>query len=213
MSIVIEVDTSSVEAGLKALGADAGKAVARSINRTAENVRTVMVRAVAAEMRMAQKYVRDRVHIIPAASGRVTVITASNAPTPVILFGAKGPEPSRGRGRGVTAKTKKRRYPNAFITSVTGPLPNGVVSPGHRGVFVRVGDAVRRSKGAWSNNLRIRELKESSIWAVWMRHRAIGQRRGEEMLPKNLAHEVQYLLQTKVQSAFNRGAGVRRVAS
>jgi hypothetical protein len=195
--ITIKVDTSSVEAGLAALGSDSPLAVARALNRTAANVVTVMVRKVAGEMRLTQKHVRDRVTVIKTGGGKITRIYASNQPTPLVLFKPTGNDPSRGRGRGVTARTKTRRYPKAFFATM---------DSGHRGVFEYIGSPTRnrRSPGAWGDNLRIRELREASVASVWIHHSAEGQKRGDEMLPKNLAHEIQFLLKTKVQTAFNR---------
>lgn len=210
MKTTITIDLEPFEAGLKVLGDEAPKAVRRALNRTALNVRTVMVRRIAQALRAPQKTVRDQITTSLAANGKGLVMRAVTHPIPLIRFGARGPEPSRGRGRGVTARTKTRRYPKAFITTVKGALPTGVRSSGHRGVFVQVGDKVRRSQGAWSNNLRIRELKEASIWAVWVHNADEGQRRADEMLPKNLKHEVDWLLQQRVQAEFNRAAGVKR---
>lgn len=193
MSIRLHVEISPVEAGLKALGDQAPKAIARALDRTVLNVRTVMVRKVAGEMRLAQKHVRDRTHTFKTNRDRTAYITASNTQTPVILFAAKGPEPSLGKGSGVTARTREGRYPHGFIAKMRS---------GHRGVFQRVGKP----------RLKIRELREASVWSVWIHHGDDGQKRGEEMLPKNLAHEVQFLLNTQVQAAFNRATGVRRSA-
>jgi hypothetical protein len=205
VSITLHVDTSSVEAGLKVLGAEGPKAVGRALDRTVTNVNTVMVRKVAGEMGLAQKHVRDRVRVLKTGGGKIARIYASNQQTPLTLFDPRGPEPSRGRGRGIVARTKTRHYPRAFFATM---------GSGHRGVFEYIGTPGRnrRSPGAWRDNLRIREVREASVASVWIHHGAEGQKRGNEMLPKNLAHEVQFLLNTKVQTAFNRSAGIRRVA-
>ena len=85
--------------------------------------------------------------------------------------------PSRGRGRGVTAKVgpSRTRYPHAFLAQMRS---------GHLGVFQRVG----------RTRLPIRELRGPSIAHVFGKYVAVGIARGEEQLKKNLQSEFRFAL-------------------
>lgn len=188
--IRLAVDASEVQGNLQILGAEAPLAVSRAINRTVNNVKTVMTRAVSKSLRVKQGYVRERIKTRLSTRRALTAaITASAQPIPLIAQGAKGPEPSRGQGRGVTANTAQRRYPHAFIATMRS---------GHRGVFEREGKA----------RLKIKELTSASVAAVFIHHERAGQARADEQLPKNLAHEVDHMLQTKLKRAIRKGAGL-----
>lgn len=186
--IRMSVDTTAVHNSLVALKTEAPLAIARAINRTANSVKTVMTRAVAGSLRVKQAYVRERIKVRLATRQELSAaISASAQPIPLIAQGARGPEPSRGQGRGVTANTATRRYPHAFIAT----MPSG-----HRGVFQREGKA----------RLKITELRSASVAAVFIHHERAGQVRADEQLPKNLAHEVDYMIRT----ATTRRARQRR---
>jgi hypothetical protein len=176
VTISVRVDADHALKSLAVLRGDAPLAISRAINRTLANVRTVMTRAVATNLKIKQATVRDRIHLREAAPALLTgQINADNRPIPVLLFNARGPEPSRGRGRGVTANTRQRRYPHAFLATM---------ASGHRGVFQRVGKP----------RLKIRELRDASVAAVFINQHAIGEARAQEQFPKNLAHEVTFLI-------------------
>lgn len=118
--------------------ADVPQAVSRSMNRAAASAVTAISRAVATDMRVQQRRVRDAVHVQPAQPTRLVVaVFASAKRLPLIAFGARGPEPSRGRGSGVRATTPARRYPHAFIATM---------KSGHRGVFERKEKSRSRKK-------------------------------------------------------------------
>lgn len=179
--ITLRVDAQSALEGLQILGKEAPVAAARAINRTTSTVRTAMVRVVATSLKIKQAYVRDRLSTSRATRVNLTAhIAAAAQQIPLAAFNAKGPEPSRGKGRGVTANTPQRRYPHAFLATMRS---------GHRGVFERVGKA----------RLKIRELRTASVAAVFVAHESVGQARGNEQLTKNLQHEVDHMLRTKVQ--------------
>jgi hypothetical protein len=185
--ITLKVDDAAIQDSLAVLGSQAPVAASRAINRTLLSVVTAMARPVSQSLRLAVGEVKKRVITIQATRTRLTGhIEASNKPIPIILFGATGPEPSRGTGRGVTAKTQTRRYPHAFIATMRS---------GHRGVFQRVGKP----------RLKIRELREASVAAVWIKHEDIGQARGNEQLQKNLQHEVDFLLTKQATKAIRKG--------
>lgn len=190
MIVLRHVNSAEVDEALGVLGAEAPLALARGINRTLSNVRTVMTRAVAGALFVRQAFVRQRMKEVKATRRKLSAfLTASAKPIPLIEQGARGPEPSRGRGRGVTAKTPQGRYPHAFIATMRS---------GHRGVFERMGKP----------RLKIRELRSASVAAVFVHHERAGQARADEQLPKNIAHEVEHMLRTKVQRAIRRSAGI-----
>lgn len=170
-------------------------AARRALRRTASNVRTVMVRAVRTDIGLPASAVNKEVRQQVDLSNLVATVSVSGRPIPLIAFGASGPQPSRGRGRGVSyriGQQGRKRIGHAFITRVAGPLLSGVVSPGHTGVFVRGTLSTRRSAGAWSLNLPIRQLYGPSLPKVFQAHIPEGLARAEEQFAKNLAHELRF---------------------
>lgn len=168
-------------------------AVRRALRRTATNVRTVMVREVRADIGLPASVVRDEIKLHVDHQALVASVSVSGRPIPLIAFGAKGPMPTRGRGRGVSyriGRQGRKTIPKAFIARVRGPLPSGVVSPGHTGVFVRIPPSLRTSAGAWSKNLPIKQRYGPSLPKVFEKHIPAGLARAEEQFPKNLAHEL-----------------------
>lgn len=173
-------NTAQFERAIAQLEDRAPAAIARALNRSAGSTKTVMVRAVAADTKLKVGVVRDQIKVQeakPVAHRLAAIISVTGKRIPLIDFGARGPEPSRGRGRGVTARlpTGKGRYPNAFIERM---------KSGHRGVFQR------RGKG----RLPIYELFGPSLPRVFTKHVREGLRRGQEALQKNLAHELRFAL-------------------
>ena len=154
-------------------------AIARALNRSIESAKTAMNRAIAQDMGLKVSTVSDLIRVERATEDqRVARLYASFKRIPLIDFNARGPEPSRGKGRGVTARMPGGlgRYPNAFIATMRS---------GHRGVFTRRSAAGR---------LPIAELRGPSIGHVFVKHKAIGEARGQEQLAKNLASEFRFAL-------------------
>ena len=176
MEIAIHFNAASGLQGLRRLRRQAPRAVARALNRAAGSARTAMTRAVAPDMGLPQKVVRPAITVVKATPQRLASrVEARGARIPLITFRARGPEPSRGRGRGVRARMPggAGHYPHAFIAT----MPSG-----HRGVFQRVG----RSR------LAIRELKGPSVVHVFRKHLAVGIARGREALITNLRSEFRF---------------------
>jgi hypothetical protein len=169
-------DTAEAHKRLAALGKRGPLVVVRALNRAAGSARTAVGREIARDMGLKVGDVRERIKITNATPERMTAtLYASSKPLPLIDFKATGPEPSRGRGRGVSAVIKgtRQRYPNAFIAR----MPSG-----HRGVFARKG------KG----RLPIRELFGVSIAFVFRKFEHVAIARAREQLAKNLAHELSF---------------------
>jgi hypothetical protein len=171
----LQMDATQWHHALSELGEkNAHKAGARAINRTLSNARTASVRVVAKDMALKQAHVRERITPVKATEKKpIGYLYATTKRTPLMLFKAK----EAGKGRGVRAKLpgSAGKYPHAFIRTMRS---------GHEGVFERKGRA----------RLPIRELKGPSVAQSFTRNSEEPTARAVEMLAKNMAHEVQYLI-------------------
>lgn len=172
-------------AAIDRLIAKAPLAQARAVNRAIASANTALLAAVAADTGLKVATLRDRIKVGRPATEqfRRAKIFASVKGIPLIEFRAKGPQPSRGKGRGVTAYIQGAtvRYPHAFIATMRN---------GRRGVFERG----NKTNPTGRSRLPIRELYGPSVWRVALYHRAVGLARGREQLLKNLASEFRYVL-------------------
>jgi hypothetical protein len=117
------------------------QAAVRSLNRTADQVRSAGTKSIAEELGVKQKVVRDGLRVIRAKNSTLTaIVVASGKPLGLISFKA------RQTAAGVTAVIggKRQLFKGAFI---------GIMPGGHRGVFRR-----RTNK-----RLPIREMYGGSI--------------------------------------------------
>lgn len=165
-------------------------AQARALNRGRNSARTVMVRATARDLGLVQREVRDRIYLRDAKPGHLeAALVPSRTRLPLILFSARGHEPSRGRGR-TTAKVgrTRKKYPHAFIATMRS---------GHRGVFRHVPGGARRGDGVSRSQLPIFELRGPSVARAFRSHRAEGAARGREQVIKNLRSEIRHRLRTR----------------
>ncbi len=174
------MDTRQPEAALRFWKAKAPQAIARSLNRARTSGRVVLVRAVAQDMGLTQRVVKQRIQERDATPTRlVAEISGDLERIPLINFGAKQ---FKRAGVKVNARTqlravgvKKHSIPGAFIST----MPSG-----HRGVFKR------RGRG----RLPINELRGPSVGHVFEKHMPKAQARALEMLPKNLEREFRHVL-------------------
>lgn len=175
--IQISIDgVSKVTVDFQTLRAGLNRIAMRAINRTVGSVRTVMVREMARDMGVKQKDIRESLSMRLATLQRLeAVLGAGLKRIPLIDFKSAGPEPSRGKGRGVTYKLQggKSRNEHAFIAT----MPSG-----HRGVFMRKAKA----------RLGIYELKGPSLAHVFAKYRPVGIARGREVLVANFQHELAF---------------------
>lgn len=164
------------------------RAVARALDRTATSERAALSSEVSTDVGIKVSAVKKAITIRKASRATLsTTVSCEGAAIPLIHFNAKGPVPSRGKGRGVTyriGRQGRKTIASAFIATVRGPLPNGVVSPGHRGVFMRRG----------AKRLPIRQLYGPSLAQVFARFVPLGEERRNETLTKNLTHEIEFAL-------------------
>jgi hypothetical protein len=174
MSFALQFDTGDVERAIDQLGNEAPRACVRALNRAVVSARAAMVPAITADMGLTATVVRERIVVGEATvTNPVARLYASFRRIPLINFGAKGREPSRGHGHGVTVRGKT--YPRAFLATM---------SSGHRGVFER--RATRR--------LPIYELHGPSLAHVFQKHVHLGIARGHESLMTNLKSEIRFAL-------------------
>lgn len=183
----LRIDMRAWRKALEQLGEkNATKAAVRAVNRSLSNARTTAVKLVAKDMALKSRVVRQRINIIKATSKRpVGYLTATTARTPLIAFGARGPEPSRGRGKGVTVKlpTGIPRHPYAFIATM---------KTGHRGVFERY-DAGGNKGARGPRGGKIFEKKGPSVARSFESQSVPIVARATDMLEKNFASEVKFL--------------------
>lgn len=180
MAIQITADISGFRRELRSLGTKAPLAAARALNRSMASVQTQAVRELAGDLGIAQRDVRRGMALQRATRSKLSAtLTVTGRRIPLIAFKAKGPEPSRGRGR-VTYRIGSRArttVAGAFITTMRS---------GHRGVFRRRGIP----------RLPILELFGPSLPRVFTQAKitAARTRLAAELLAKNLAHEIRFLV-------------------
>jgi Prophage minor tail protein Z (GPZ) len=176
-SCTVRLNTADVERAINVLRAKAPIAIVRALNKSIDSAKVAMAREVATDMGLKVGDTKNRIGVTPARLDKFSAtLHAHGTPIPLIEFSATGPEPSRGKGRGVSAKlsAKRTRYPHSFIATMRS---------GHRGVFTRAEGAKR---------LKILEQHGPSIAYVFAKHVAVGIARGEEQLVKNLQSEFRF---------------------
>jgi len=180
-------DLGTLKKDLEMLGSQGPLVMARALNRAGISGRAAMTKAIAQDTGLASRYVARDIKLDRASRTQpVVVVTVEGRRLPLIAFGARGPEPSRGRGRGVSYRLPggRNRIPDAFIATV------GIGE--HKGVFKRIGVSRHKSVGAWSKNLPIVELRGPSIPHVFEKKFPIFRAAAEESLLKNLASEISF---------------------
>lgn len=193
--VSLQVDTRQVRQAFERLGQQAPTAIMRALNRAGQSVMTEAVRAIAADLALVQREVRKGIRQDRATTANLrTDVVATGRRIPLILFRARGPEPSRGKGKGVSYRlpTGKTRLPHAFIATMRS---------GHRGVFARVSGSqmvsapARKRGGGQVKREKIVELFGPSIPRVMARTRILTALRakGEEVLRKNMQQQIEYL--------------------
>lgn len=194
-TIALKLNTTDLTRTLRALGSRAPKAIARAINRSVKTARTVQVREMAKALGgLTQKAIGPEVKTSSATPERLSgQVSVTGRPIPLVHFKATGPEPSRGRGRGVSYRIggKRKRIEDAFLATM---------ASGHRGVFRRAASLDRKSAGAWSKNLPIVELHGPSLPEVFAAVSRKGLAAGQEALRKNLTHELRWALEQSASS-------------
>jgi hypothetical protein len=172
---------------LEEIGSQADAVMARALNRAIVSGRTAMTRAIVADTGLQSRYVSREIKVDRAQRRNpVAAIEIAGRRIPLIAFSARGPEPSRGRGRGVSYRlpTGRGRVPDAFIATVG--------AGGHRGVFRRKPGARGRGPRPMRSQLPIFELRGPSLPHVFEKKFPIFRAAAEESLLKNLASEINF---------------------
>lgn len=176
MPEIIMDSARALDADFAAMPERTQKAMVRALNRGINSGRTVMVLRISKDAGLKSKDVRDALKVTPATMTRpVARLATSMKRIPLVKFGARGPEPSRGRGRGVSYRLQgsRGRIPNAFLATM---------KSGHRGVFVRV------AKG----RLPVREAFGPSLGRIFAKYRNEALGVAVEFFDRNFAHELKY---------------------
>ncbi len=174
-----------LRAELDGMSRQAPAILARTLNRAGVAGKTAMVKAVRADTGLTEKAINREIAVDKANRSRLQVsFTIQGQRIPLIAFQARGPEPSRGRGKGVSYRlpTGRGRIANAFIAT----MPTG-----HRGVFKRI-PGNRRGPKPNRSQLPIRELFGPSIPHVFLKFEDVFQRAAQESFESNLRHEIDF---------------------
>lgn len=149
---------------------------AQALNQAAAAAKMAMADAIAADLHVKTSDVKRFLWVTPATADKLEAIVypLGKAGIPLVKLGATGPEPSRGKGGGVTVPGLGA-FPHAFLAK----MPSG-----HRGVFERKGKV----------RLPIQELTTESIPSAFRRLRAVGAQRGQEALKADLAADLKKAL-------------------
>lgn len=194
-AIDLSLDTTPWMTALDQLGKRGAIAIARGINRTAASERTAMARAIAADMGVKVSTARDAIKVEKASASTMEGrVVARGKRLPLIVFKARGPLPTRGRGNGVTYNIRGHRktIQQAFLATTT--VQSDGTGGEHRGVFIRASQLARISKGGWGKNLPIKQLYGPSIARVFANLLPVGEARRTEVLAKNVQHEIEFEL-------------------
>lgn len=163
------------------------RALVRAMNRALASGRSVGVKGVSAEVGLQQKVVRDAMTFREATFQTLTArLGLSLKKIPLSKFNARGPEPSKGKGRGVSWRigSVSKRGEDMFLATLRS---------GHRGVFSRVvNPSERKSLGAWSKNLPIFQHHGPSLGYILDKQRQPVQKAMIESFHKNFDHEMEY---------------------
>lgn len=184
----VKFNTKPLDQFRQQLGPKMDQACARALNRTVATEKVTLSRAISGDMGISVTAAKDAIKVEQATPANQSArLVARGARLPLIEFKAKGPEPSRGRGRGVSYKLpgSAGRIASAFIVTLRS---------GHRGVFVRAGDSRRHGPKPNRSQLPIRELFGPSIVKVFEKMVPVGAAKRTEVLLANLKHEIEYQL-------------------
>jgi hypothetical protein len=176
-SLEMTFDAAAAIAAMQQYPGKTQKATVRALNRALATGHTAMARLVAKDIGLKVGDVKAAIQTREATTARLEVrLAASLKRIALEKFGAKGPAPSRGKGRGVSYRIGaqgRTRVETAFLATV---------GAGHRGVFVRKG----------TSRLPIRELFGPSIGGVFAKYRPQGIDAMREAFTDRLAHELKF---------------------
>lgn len=175
VNVNFKLDDAELKRAIESLGTKFPTVAQRALRKAAVSGRALMVKEIAKDMGLPSSRVRREIDIVFIGSNAVTLQTQGER-IPLIDFGARGPEPSKGKGRGVSYRLPggRGRAEHAFIATMGG----------HRGVFQRRG----------RERTPVSELRGPSINLVFAKFLSLGAQRAEESLTKNLASEISFAM-------------------
>lgn len=195
MATIEVLGATIIEKDLEGQPAKVQRAFVRAAKRSIDSGRSVIVKLIAADTGLAQKVVREAIKMqYPTLAEPVAAMRARTKRIPLIDFKARGPEPTRGRGAGVSYRNPgggRSRLSHAFIATTVAQRDGS--GGEHRGVFIRAANLERKSKGAWGPNLPMKQLYGPSIGHVFSKFRPQGVARALEVFDKNFDHELGFL--------------------
>lgn len=176
MKVNVTLNDSDLKQGIDGLRKRFPNAIRRALSRAGTSGRAEMVKSIAADTGISSKRIREGIKINTLGDTGIQLEVVGSR-IPLIEFQARGPEPSRGRGRGVSYRLTggRGRAETAFIATMRS---------GHRGVFQRRG----------KSRLGIYELKGPSLVKVFEKYLPQGAARAQEALVTNLRSEINFAL-------------------
>ena len=186
--ISVDVNAGAVVADLKGYSSKLMKGAVRAMNRAIQSGKTEMKRAIASDTGLRASDVAEALPLRQATMARAEArFAATLKRIPLIHFRARGPEPSRGRGRGVSYLLTggRSRIPTAFIATM---------QSGHKGVFARKPGATRHGPSPHRSQLPIVELFGPSLGHVFAKYRPMGLARTKDAFDTAFAHELKRVL-------------------
>lgn len=185
--MIIQVDDRAVVADLRGYHGKVTKAAVNALNKAIKTGESAMVRDIAADTGLQAKAVRKSMSLSKANYERLSAAFGGKLKrVPLVYFGpARGPEPSRGKGRGVSYKLLgqgRSRAPHAFIATM---------KSGHRGVFTRHPSGARMKSD--KQKQLIVELFGPSVGHVFKKFQAKGATVTSEAFTRYFDHEVKRL--------------------
>jgi hypothetical protein len=152
-------------------------ATVRALNRTLTSGKAFLAGLIAKDMGVKTATAKDAIREEKATAEKLQItLRASKKRLTLTQFGAKGPDPSRGKGRGVSYRLGsggRGRVADAFVAT----MPTG-----HRGIYRRAG----------KSRLPIFELYGPSIGHVFDKYREQTIDQMRETFDARLAHELQF---------------------
>ncbi|MGB7220747.1 MAG: phage tail protein [Vicinamibacterales bacterium] len=182
--ITVQIDDREVQILATDAPGRIQRAIVRALNRSIGAARTAMIRAVAQDTGLKSRDVREALTLTKATTGiPAAALAASLKRIPLVAFNARGPEPSRGKGRGVSYRLPGSvgRNPNAFLATM---------KSGHRGVFIRASALNNIPATHRRPRLPLIELHGPSVSRPFLRYRSLGEAKAEEAFLSNFEHEL-----------------------
>lgn len=174
-----------IDRDLEGQPAKVQRAFVRAAKRSIDSGRSVVTKLIAADTGLTQKVVREALSMhYPTLSDPVASMRARTKRIPLIDFKARGPQPSRGRGNGVTYRNPgggRGRIESGFIATTRAQSDGS--GGEHLGVFKRM------TKG----RLPMKQLYGPSIGQVFAKFRSEGVARALEVFDKNFDHELGFI--------------------